>query len=168
MKRALPLALLATIAYALPALAADDPILSRLAGDWTGRGTYKQSATAADERIFCKITNTLVQNGTALQQHGRCSVSSGSGAIDGLIKASGGGRYAGSLNSMASDGPASISGSGSGGRLTLSMSFVDGQTHLPAKSVTTMTLSGKSYHLLSTRRDGGRSWTPTDITFKAR
>ena len=73
MKRALPLAFLATIALTLPALAAD-PILSRLAGSWTGHGTYKQSASAAEERIFCKITNTLMQNGTALQQSGRCAV----------------------------------------------------------------------------------------------
>ena len=86
MKRALPAALLATIAFTLPALAAD-PLLSRLAGTWTGRGSYQQSASAKQERIFCKITNTLVENGNALQQRGRCSVASSSGAVDGLITA---------------------------------------------------------------------------------
>ncbi len=164
MKRALPLALLATIAFTLPALAAD-PILSRLAGTWTGRGAYKQSASAAQERVFCKITNTLVQNGNALQQSGRCSVSSGSGAISGLIKATGGGRYSGTISSMATEGPANLRGSGSGGRLTLRMSFVDPQTHAKATSVTTMTLTGKGYQLLTRRQDGGKSWTPTDISF---
>jgi hypothetical protein len=166
MKRALSTALLATVAFAQPALAADDPILSRLAGDWTGRGTYQQSADAAAERIFCKITNTLVQNGTALQQQGRCSVSSGSGAIKGLITADGGGRYTGTIDSMASDGPATLTGTGSSGRLTLSMSFTDGQTHLPVKATSTMTLSASGYRLVSTRHDGGKTWTPNDITFK--
>ena len=165
MMRALSAALLATIAFTPPALAADDPILSKLAGQWTGRGSYKESASAAQERIFCKVTNTLVQNCAALQQKGRCSVASNSGAIDGLITATGGGRYTGTLSSMATDGPANLSGSGSGGRLTLNMSFVDGVTHQPATSTTTMTLSGNGYHLLSTRSDGGKSWTPTDITF---
>ncbi len=164
MKRALPLAFLAIIALTLPALAAD-PILSRLAGSWTGHGSYKESASAAEERIFCKITNTLVENGTALQQSGRCAVTSGSSAISGLIKSTGGGRYSGTLNSLASEGPASFSGSGSGGRLTLSMSFVDAQTHASAKSVTTMTLTGSGYRLLSRRNEGGTSWTPTDIVF---
>ncbi len=166
MKRALPAALLATIAFTLPALAADDPILSRLAGSWTGHGSYRQSASAQQERVFCKITNTLVQNGNALQQSGRCSVSSGSGAIAGLITATGGGRYKGTLSSLATDGPASLSGSGSGSRLTLTMSFVDGQTHQPAKSVTTMAITGNGYHLVTVRREGGKTWTPTDITFK--
>ena len=166
MMRALPAALLATIAFSLPALAANDPILSRLAGEWTGHGTYQASADAAGERVFCKITNTLVQNGAALQQQGRCSVSDGSSAISGLITASGGGRYTGTLSSMASEGPAQFTGSGGGGRLTLNLSFIDGHTHAPANAVTTMTLSGNGYRLVSTRRDGGKSWTPSDIAFK--
>jgi len=132
MKRALPAAFVAAITFALPAFAADDPILSRLAGEWTGGGTYKQSADAAQERIFCKVTNTLVQNGTALEQRGRCSVASGSGPIDGTITAAGGGRYSGTLMSLASEGPASFSGSGGGGRLTLSMTFVD-PAHPPSR-----------------------------------
>ena len=169
MKRALPLALFAAAAFALPAFTlpahAADPILSRLVGKWTGHGTYKESASAAAERIFCKITNTLTDNGNALSQSGRCAISSGSSAINGLIKATGGGRYSGTLDSLASEGPASFSGSGSGGRLTLSMSFTDPHTHQSARSVTTMTLSGGGYRLSTTRSEGGRSWSPTDITF---
>jgi hypothetical protein len=166
MMRALPAVLLATIAFALPALAADDPILSRLAGQWSGRGTYQAGADAAPERVICKITNTLVQNGRALQQSGRCSISSGSSGVSGLITAAGGGRYTGTITSMASDGPASFTGTGSGGRLTLNMSFTDGQTHAPAKATSTMAISGSGYHLTTTRRDGGKNWTSNDITFK--
>lgn len=164
MKRALPAAFLAIVTFTLPAFA-DDPILSRLAGNWTGRGSYQQSASTKEERVFCKITNTLVQNGTALQQRGRCSVASGSSAINGLIQATGGGRYSGTLNSLATDGPTQLSGSGSGSTLTLTMTFVDGHTHEPAKSVATMTLRSNGYRLRTTRRDGGKSWTPTDISF---
>lgn len=165
MMRALPAALLATIAFALPAYAAGDPILARLAGDWTGRGTYRASPDAAPERIFCKVTNTLTDNGGALRQSGRCAVTSGSSPIDGVITAAGGGRYTGTLDSLASDGPAHFTGSGGGGRLTLNLSFVDARTHAPASSVTSMVITGSGYHLSSTRKAGGKAWTPTDISF---
>jgi hypothetical protein len=164
MKRVFSAAVLATIAFTVPALAAD-PILSRLAGSWTGRGSYRESASAVQERVFCKITNTLVQGGNALQQSGRCSISSGSSPIDGIIKAQGGGRYSGSLSSLASEGPAGFSGSGSGGRLTLNMSFIDPHTHEKARSVSTMTLTGNGYRLTSTRKDGGAAWTSNDVSF---
>jgi hypothetical protein len=148
-----------------PALAASDALLSKLAGDWVGRGTYRQSADAQPERIFCKVSNQLVDGGGALQQRGRCSLASGSGPIDGIISADGGGRNSGSLSSLASDGPAQLSGSGSGNRLVLDTSFIDARTNQPAKSTTTMTLSGGSYRLLSERKDGGKNWTASDITF---
>ena len=112
------------------------------------------------------MTNTLTENGSALQQKGRCSVASNSGPIDGLIKVDGAGRYTGSLKSLASDGPAELSGSASGGKLTLDTSFVDARTHEPAKSVTTMELGSGGYHLISERKDGkGAAWTANDIVF---
>jgi hypothetical protein len=104
-------------------------VLARLVGAWTGNGTYRQSAEAAPERIFCKVTNTLTENGAALEQKGRCSVASNSGPIDGVIHADGTGRYSGTLTSLASDGPAKLSGSASGGRLVLETSFVDARSH---------------------------------------
>ena len=164
MTRILPATLLATIAFALPA-SANDALLARLVGSWTGHGTYRQSTTTAPEPIFCKVTNTLVNGGTALQQLGRCSVASNSGPIDGIISTAGGGRYTGHLASLASEGPASFSGTGGGDRLTLSMTFVDARTHEAAASVTTMTISGNGYRLTTTRKDGGKSWTATEIRF---
>ena len=165
MKRALSAAVLATIAFALPASAADDALLARLVGSWTGHGTYRQSATTAPEPIYCKVTNTLVNGGTALEQSGRCSVASNSGPINGLITAAGGGRYTGQLSSLASEGPASFSGTGGGDRLTLSLTFIDARTHEAAASVTTMAIGGSGYRLTTTRKDGGRSWTATEISF---
>ena len=141
-------------------------MLARLAGEWTGNGTFRQSAEAAPERIFCKVTNTLTENGAALQQKGRCSVASNSGPIDGLIKADGGGKYSGTLNSLASDGPAALAGTGSGGKLILETTFVDARSHEPAKSVTTMELGPGGYRLVSVRKDtAGANWTANDITF---
>jgi hypothetical protein len=158
-------AALLALGLSTPSYAADDPILAKLVGAWTGSGTFRQSASAAPERIFCKVTNTLSEDGAALTQKGRCSVASNSGPIDGLIKASGSGRYSGTLNSLASDGPATLSGSGSGGRLTLDTAFVDARSHEPARSQTTMELSPAGYRLVSERRDGGAAWIANDITF---
>jgi len=167
MRHALPLALLATTLLAVPAAqAADDPLLSRLEGTWIGQGSYKQSASAAQERIYCRITNTLVQNGKALQQRGRCSVASGSGSIDGTITAKGGGSYSGEINSLASVGPATLSGSGSGNRLTMNMTFVDATTKKKVSAVSTTTLTGSGYRLTTRRQDGG--WTGSDISFTAK
>ncbi len=169
MKHLLP-AFLAIVTLSVPAYADDDPILARLAGDWVGRGTYRQSATAAPERIYCKISNTLVQNGAALAQKGRCSVASNSGPIDGVISAEGGGRYAGTLESLASDGPGKLAGTGSGSRLVLETTFVDSRSHEPAIAVTTMELGATGYRLLSERRDPktGATWTGSDIAFTAK
>ncbi len=169
MKPVLPAAFLATIAFALPAFGADDPILSKLAGDWIGRGTYKQSATAQPERIYCRIVNTL-ENGTALQQRGRCSVASNSGSVDGLISAEGGGRYGGTLNSLASEGPAKLNGTGSGNRVVLNMSFVDTVTEQPVQAVTTMEVKSGGYRLTTERKDPatGATWTASDIDFAAK
>lgn len=166
MKLALPALALLAAAVAAPALAADDPILAKLAGDWTGTGTYRQNASAQPERIFCRITNTLVQGGKALQQRGRCSVASNSGSVDGMITAEGGGRYSGSLDSLASVGPASLSGSGSGNRLVLSSTFVDTVTKEQAQAETTMQVSGDGYRVTTVRKDGGPTWTGSDISFK--
>jgi hypothetical protein len=163
MKNLLPLAVLAALLAAPAAHAADDPLLSRLAGSWVGQGTYKQNAGAKEERIYCRITNTLVQNGKALQQRGRCSVASNSGSVDGTITANGGGSYSGQLNSLASIGPAKLSGSGSGNRLTMNMTFTDALTKKAVSAVSTTTLSGSGYRLTTRRQDGG--WTGSDISF---
>src|SRR5262245_23917947 len=80
----------------MPALAAGDAILSQLAGNWIGRGTVKQSANAAAEQVYCKIANKLVNNGSALEQRGRCAIATNSGQIKGTIQAKGG-SYSGTL-----------------------------------------------------------------------
>jgi hypothetical protein len=150
------------------AMAADDAFLSRLVGEWTGRGDLRTSPHAEPERVFCKIANTLIADGRTLQQKGRCSLASNSGAIDGTIAAIGSNLYRGTLNSLASRGATTIAGSASGNRLELNAEFVDSFDGKPARSVIVIDLvSGGGYRLTSTRVDpnDGTTWTASAIVF---
>ena len=148
--------------------AADDALLSRLVGEWTGRGTMKLRPDAAPERVFCKIANTL--SGNALQQRGRCSLASNSGPIDGEITAEGSGRYAGSLASLASKGPATLTGTGTANRLDMNAKFIDAITREPATSTTTIELLSNGYRLSTVRADPktGANYKSSEIVFSAK
>jgi hypothetical protein len=152
-----------------PTLAAD-AFLGKLVGEWTGRGTMKLSAGAAPERVYCKISNTLAADGNTLEQKGRCSLASNSGSVDGTITAAGGG-YKGSLDSLASKGPATLAGTGGATRLELEASFVDVLTNEPAQSTTTIALSANGgYRITTSRADPktGATFTSSEIVFTAR
>lgn len=95
---------------ASPAVADPDPFLSRLAGQWVGRGAMQQDASAESERVFCKVTNTLSPDGQTLVQDGRCALPGNSGPISGEITAIGGNAYTGTLDSVVSRGPAKLNG----------------------------------------------------------
>ena len=99
-----------TLGGAAPASAADDPFLSQLVGNWIGRGAMIQNADAKPERVYCKITNTLADNGASLLQEGRCSLASNSGPIKGKISFAGDGAYAGTLENPAAKGPVRLNG----------------------------------------------------------
>jgi hypothetical protein len=148
---------------------ADDALLAKLVGDWTGRGTIKLKPDSAPERVFCKVTNTLLEDGRTLDQKGRCSLASSSGRIDGEIKAAGGGRYSGTLASLASRGPATLAGTGTASRLDLDASFVDALTGQPDTSVTTIELVSGGYRLTTVRKNPatGASYPSSTITFTA-
>jgi hypothetical protein len=151
-----------------PAMA-DDALLARLAGDWVGNGTFRMSADAEAERIYCKIANTLIDDGNTLQQKGRCAVASNTGAIDGTIEALGGNRYGGSLDSLASVGPATISGQGGSDRLVIEADYIDSRGNEPVKSRTTLTVRADGYSLVSEQTDpaDGSSYISTEIVFTA-
>lgn len=154
-----------SIVASFPAAAADD-LLSSLVGSWIGRGTFMSSATAAPEPVYCKITNSLDSAGTTLQQRGRCAVSTTSSNIKGAIKANGGGRYDGSMESLSSTGPASISGTGGSGKLQLVADFVDRKTKKPAKSALSLVVAGGKYRLVSENvGPDGKKHTASDIVF---
>ena len=147
-----------------PARAADDPFLSRLAGEWIGNGTVKLSPKAEAERIYCRIVSTLVA-GNSIEQKGRCSVASNSGALASTISARGGGRYEGVM-SAPTVGSANFKGNGSGNRLTLSANFVDSKTQQQRKATVTMSLSGSGYRVTTSNSGEGTNYVASDITFK--
>jgi len=157
-------------APAYPVSPENDPLLARLAGAWTGRGQIRQTASAESERVFCKITNALSPNGAALSQEGRCALANQSGAISGEIRALGEGRYDGTLESLASDGPATLTGARTGDSIVLVTRFTDRQTHQPTTSTTTLeVLPEGGYRLSAERIDPatGVSYTASEIVFAA-
>ena len=165
--KTIALGLILTLAGATAAPAADDAFLSRLVGDWTGRGSMRTSADAEPERVYCKVRNALADGGQALEQSGRCSLASNTGAIDGTIAAMGSGLYGGTLESLASRGPAQIAGSLSGDRLELNADFIDTLGGEQARSIIVIDLVGDGYRLTSTRIDDdtGARYTASEIVF---
>jgi hypothetical protein len=154
-------------ASALPALA-DDPILSRLAGDWVGRGMARTSATAKAELAYCRISARLIDGGTTLEQKGRCAIATNSGNIKGRIAAVGGGKYRGALESFSTIGPMQLAGSGTDGKIELNAKFVDRKTRQPAEAIVSLVLAGDGkYRLVSNQLapDGKSRFLASDIVF---
>ncbi len=151
--------------------AADDPLLAQFVGEWIGNGQIRLAREAEPERIFCRITNTLVEDGTALEQKGRCGIATNTGKVDGLIAAIGQDRYQGTLESLASRGPASLTGIGDNGKLVLTSEFIDSQTGKPAMSTTTLTVRERGGYTLTSERidpDDGATYAESTIVFLAR
>jgi hypothetical protein len=154
---------------ALPALAAEDPLLSRLQGEWIGQGTVRMGPTAEPERIYCKIANKLVDGGAALEQSGRCAVATNSGRLKGKIAAKGQGRYEGSLDSPQTAGPAVLAGHAEADKIVLSAQFVDRFSKRPSLSIISLIVGdGGAYRLVSDtlNPDSGRHFQTSDILFK--
>ena len=146
----------------MPAFAADDAILSQLVGNWVGRGTVKQSANAAAEQVYCKIANKLVNNGSALEQRGRCAIATNSGQIKGMIQANGG-SYSGTLNSFNTKGPANLTGRAASNTINFSAEFVDRKTNRPTQATIKLVVADGKYRLVSNGADN--SFVASDITF---
>lgn len=151
------------------ASSAADELLSRLQGDWIGQGTVRMSPSAEPERIYCKIANKLVDGGQALEQKGRCAVATNSGRLRGKIAAKGQGRYAGSLDSPQTRGPAVLAGRAEDGRIVLSADFVDRFSKQPSHSFIHLIVGdGGAYRLVSDMAIPGtdRRFETGDILFK--
>jgi hypothetical protein len=154
---------------ALPALAGEDPLLSRLEGEWIGQGMVRMGPAAEPERIYCKIANKLVDGGLALEQKGRCAVATNSGRLTGKIAAKGQGRYEGSLDSPQTAGPAVLAGHAESGKIVLSARFVDRFSKRPSMSIISLFVGdGGAYRLVSdTLNPGtGTHFQTSDILFK--
>lgn len=153
----------------MQAFAAEDPLLSRLEGEWVGQGTVRMGPSAEPERIYCKIANKLVDGGAALEQRGRCAVAANSGRLKGKIAAKGQGRYEGSLDSPQTKGPAVLAGHAEAGKIVLSAQFVDRFSKRPSLSIISLFVGdGGAYRLVSdTLNPGtGQHFQTSDILFK--
>ena len=152
---------------AQPAPAADDPLLAQMAGNWVGRGTFKSSPSAEPEMVYCKITNTLSNSGTALNQKGRCAVATNSGRIAGTIQSQGSGAYSGSLESLSTKGPLKFSGKATNNQIALNASFVDRKTNKPGMATIQTVVSDGKYRTVSKTTDTKTKaeFVASDITF---
>ena len=170
-------ATLILLAAAIPAQAAD-AFLSQLVGNWIGRGAMKQGPDAEQERLYCKISNTMSADGLSLLQKGRCSLASNSGTIDGSITALGDNAYSGSLASLASRAPAKLNGTlfeikvdkVKHEQLVLNAEYVDKLSGEKVKSVNTIQLVDGGYSLTATKIDprDGSTYTSSQIIFTAK
>ncbi len=152
---------------AAPGLAAEDPLLAKMAGNWIGRGKFKQSPSAEPELVYCKVSNTLVQGGAALKQSGRCAVASNSGRVSGTIELKGAGVYQGSLQSLSTKGPATITGTASNNQLALNAQFIDNRTNKPGKATIQAVIGDGKYRMVSKTVDAktNQEFVASDITF---
>lgn len=150
------------------AIAVEDPLLARLAGDWVGRGTFKPSPSAEPELVYCKVTNSLAGGGSVINQKGRCAVATNSGRVTGEIKSDGAGGYAGSLESISTRGPAKITGTASGDSITFQTEFIDRRTKKPGTATIQMAIGDGRYRLVSNGFDGANNadFVASDITFE--
>jgi hypothetical protein len=151
------------------ALAAEDPILSRLEGEWVGQGTVRMSPTAAPERIYCKVDNKLVDGGSAIEQKGRCAVATNSGSLKGKIAARGDGRYEGSLDSPQTAGPATLAGHAADDKIVLSAEFIDRFSKRPSLSIISLSVGDNGQYRLTSdtlNPESGKHFQTSDILFK--
>jgi len=154
---------------AVPSLAAEDALLSRLQGEWIGQGTVRMGPSAEPEHIYCKIANKLVDGGSALEQKGRCAVATNSGRLKGKIEARGQGRYEGSLDSPQTAGPATLAGHAEDNKIVLSAQFIDRFSRRPSLSIISLIVGdGGQYRLVSDtlNPESGRHFQTSDIIFK--
>jgi hypothetical protein len=171
-RRSLTKSLVASLFLAVglgPAVAADDPLLSRLEGEWIGQGTVRMSPASEPERIYCKVANRLVDGGSALEQKGRCAVASNSGSLRGKIAARGEGRYEGSLDSPQTAGPATLAGQAADDKIVLSAQFIDRFSRRPSLSIISLIVDKEGqYRLVSDtlNPESGKHFQTSDIIFK--
>ncbi|MEX0853816.1 MAG: hypothetical protein WD036_11125 [Bauldia sp.] len=157
---------------ASPSLAGDDPLLARLAGDWIGRGLFRQSPEATPEHIYCRITNSLSEDGTTLTQKGRCAFASHTAAVESTLAAHGSGRYAGSGGGLgvASRAQATFDGTGTTNRLSFSAELTDTHSEESANATATVELladGGYRLKALVTDKDTGETYTASEVVFAA-
>lgn len=156
------------LAAVAPAHAESDPLLAKFVGKWVGRGTYRASADAKPELVYCSVANKLTDGGSALEQSGRCALSDKFGRIKGKITARGLGQYEGSLQSASTIGPAWIAGTGRDGHIEFNAQFTDRMTKKPGGAIISLVVADKGGYRLTSNAlgpDGKPKFVASDIVF---
>ena len=153
-RRSGPLARLLTalaLLLASAAPAAADALFEQLAGEWIGKGTGVQRSGAPSEKVYCRITNEIAEDGAVLKQSGRCAIGNDTGTLSGHIRSLGRERYDGSLTSPVMAGPATITGTGDGRGLGLEAVYEDSKTRRPTKAAITVRLLADGQYRMVTK-----------------
>ena len=162
---------LAGLATPAPPAAADDTLLARFAGEWIGRGIFRQGPEGDPENVYCKITNALADGGDELTMRGRCALASNTAAISFTITAEGGGRYSGGGGGLgiAARGQATVTGIARGSRIDLSAELLDTVTEKSSTGTATIdVLADGSYRIRAraTQKATGISYTAAEVLFE--
>jgi hypothetical protein len=162
LRTALVGALLAATLLAPTAQAAEDPLLKKLVGTWIGRGTFRWDSTSEPERLYCKLTATLTNDGAGMKQTGRCAIATDSRAVEIEIVAEGGGVYHGTAKGMGGGRSASVTAVVKDNQIVLTTEVPEGPP-----PVTTIELFDGGYHIQAERVDPktGVKYVPAEATF---
>lgn len=130
---AVPAALAAAIATSLvtPEPARADvagAFLKSLEGSWRGRGTARIAGRGDAERVTCRVQNNYQAANLVLSVDGNCATTQAKSAVRGRLVHNGSSVTGSLLNAIEGSTMTQSKGQVSGGKLTVSSSFVDDRT----------------------------------------
>jgi hypothetical protein len=136
--------------------------LKRLVGEWVGRGSFRWDSSSEPERLYCKLTATLTNDGAGMKQAGRCAIATDSRAVEVDITAAGGGVYHGTARGLGTGRSATITATVKGDQIVLTAEVAEGPP-----PVTTIELFEGGYRIKAERTDPktGVKYVASEVTF---
>ena len=152
-----------------PATAQQAEIFGGMSGQWVGKGSGRTGPGEPEEKIYCRIANSLSADGKALEQDGRCAIGNTTGSIKGRIEAQGEGRFGGHLASPVMKEGAQINGTGDARQLELTAAYEDsrdGRTII--SQLLFELLEDGTYRMTTTATDvrSGEIYRASEIVFR--
>lgn len=141
---ALAVAALLSAPVSTPARAdAASDFLKGLEGSYRGRGSAIMPGREKSERITCQVTNNY--EGSALVVNGECASTQGKTSVSGRLSHAGDKVTGSFINAVRGASMTKSSGKISGGRLTISSSFVENGTGRLARTQQVIRKSGSGF-----------------------
>ncbi len=157
----------AFLATAAPVHAGSNP-LEPYAGKFRGSGTVRRAPDEPAESVRCRITATLSEDGSTLQQKGTCAVPGSKAKIDSRIKHNpANGRLTGSWTDVANGSRASVAGSVRSGTVRLTIVGKDEKTGENRTVWMILKPTSSGYRMTSTSPDNrtGKKFQSGEIRF---